>query len=61
MIWQAAPVQVIILVSIGRREQSEERRQKFYEATARFALSHDAVQQLIDDCSYATLLCGLQS
>ncbi|MDD3251131.1 MAG: BglG family transcription antiterminator [Lachnospiraceae bacterium] len=43
--WNRLPVQVVILTSIGRREDSE--RQKFYEATARFALSANAVAQLL--------------
>lgn len=45
VVWTNLPVQVILLTSIGRRE--DKNRQKFYEATARFALDESSVQKLI--------------
>ena len=54
VIWNQAPVQVIVLSSIGRKEDPN--RQKFYEATARFALSKSCIIYLIEHPTYETLL-----
>jgi len=54
VIWNRLPVQVILLVSIGRKE--DKNRQIFYETTARFALDKDAVRRLIKEPGYATLM-----
>ena len=52
--WNQSEVQVVILSSIGRKEDPN--RQKFYEATARLALSESSIRKLIDAPSYQTLL-----
>lgn len=54
IIWNQNPVQVILLSSIGRKEDPD--RQKFYEATARFALSESAIQKLIEQPEYEVLM-----
>lgn len=54
VMWNQNPAQVILLVSIGRKE--DKNRQKLYEATARFALSKSAVDQLIRTPAYEILL-----
>lgn len=56
VIWNEFPVQVVILISIGRQGGSDKDRQKFYEATARFALDKEAVMELIGNPSYETLM-----
>lgn len=56
VIWNEFPVQVIILISIGRHGGSDKDRQKFYEATARFALNKEAVTELIGHPSYEILM-----
>ncbi len=54
VIWNRNPVQVVLLSSIGRKEDPD--RQKFYEATARFALSEAAIQRLINEPEYEVLM-----
>lgn len=58
VLWNSSPVQVIVLSSVGRKEDKD--RQKFYDATARFALSRTAIEKLIEDKSYETLIELLQ-
>lgn len=58
VVWTNLPVQVILLTSIGRREDAN--RQKFYEATARFALDESSVQKLAAIPEYAILMDLLQ-
>lgn len=60
VIWNGAEVQVIILISIGKKEEDDKDRQKFYEATARFALNEEAVRTLIQNPDYETLMELLQ-
>lgn len=54
IIWNQNPVQVVLLTSIGRNEDTN--RQKFYEATARFALSASAIASLIENPEFETLI-----
>lgn len=54
VIWNNSPVQVVLLSSAGRKP--DKNRQHYYEATARFALSASAVNELIEDQTYDTLL-----
>lgn len=54
IIWNHLPVQVVLLTSIGRNE--DKNRQKFYEATARFALNESSVKQLISKPEYEVLI-----
>lgn len=56
MVWNNLPVQVILLTSIGRKGDKEKERQRFYETTARFALSREAVSQLIQAPEYEVLV-----
>ena len=58
IIWNKREVQVILLTSIGRK--TDKNRQKFYEATARFALDQAAICQLIQKPKYEVLLQLLQ-
>lgn len=58
VIWNNSPVQVVLLSSVGRRE--DKNRQKFYEATARFALSGSAVRRLIEIPDFDVLMDQLQ-
>lgn len=60
VLWNEAQVQVIILTSIGRREEDDKDRQRFYEATARFALNGEFVKELIEKPEYDTLMKLLQ-
>lgn len=48
--WNLHPAQVILLTSIGRKE--DKNRQSFYESTARFALDKNAVEALIANPEY---------
>ena len=54
IIWNQHPAQVILLTSVGRKE--DKNRQKFYEATARFALDKHAIEKLIRVPEYELLL-----
>ena len=54
VIWNKLPVQVILLTSVGRRQ--DEDRQHFYESTARFALNKEAVLRLVEEPSYEVLI-----
>lgn len=54
VIWNQNPVQVVVLTSVGRKE--DKNRQKFYEATAKFALSADSIHRLICEQRYETLM-----
>lgn len=54
VIWHQNPVQVVLLTSIGRRE--DKNRQKFYEATAKFALKASAIEKLIEDPRFEVLM-----
>lgn len=54
IIWNKQPVQVIIMISVGRKK--DYLRQKFYEATARFALDKEAVRRLIAEPVYDVLM-----
>ncbi len=54
VIWNKLPVQIVLLISIGRKE--DRNRQTFYETTARFALNKEAVKRLIQKPEYETLL-----
>ena len=54
VMWNQKEAQVIILTSVGRRE--DKNRQKFYDATAKFALSGAAVKGLIEKPEYETLM-----
>ncbi len=58
VIWNNLPVQVVLLSSVGR--QKDKHRQKFYEATARFSLDKEAVNQLIQDPRFEVLIRLLQ-
>lgn len=51
--WNNLPVQVVLLTSIGRKEDPD--RQRFYETTARFALSEESVSRLIHTPEYRVL------
>lgn len=48
--WNLHPAQVILLTSVGRKE--DKNRQSFYESTARFALDKNAVEALIANPEY---------
>lgn len=52
--WNDQTVQVVLLTSIGRKE--DKNRQRFYEATARFSLSKTAIEQLIALPEYEMLI-----
>lgn len=52
VIWNNSPVQVIILVSMGRNESDDEMRQRFYESVAEFALNGESVKTLIAHPEY---------
>lgn len=54
VIWNKLPVQIVLLISIGRKE--DRNRQTFYETTARFALNKEAVKRLIQEPKYEILL-----
>lgn len=54
IIWNQNPVQVVLLSSVGRKEDKD--RQKFYEVTARFALSVSAIEALIEKPEFEVLL-----
>lgn len=54
IIWNKQPVQVILLISVGRN--NDHHRQKFYEGTARFALDKEAVRRLIAEPVYDVLM-----
>ncbi len=54
VIWNKLPVQVVLLISIGRGE--DRNRQIFYEGTARFALDKTAVRRLIEEPEYEVLI-----
>lgn len=54
VIWNDSPIRVIILVSMGRSDDDDEMRQKFYEAVAEFTLNGDIIKALIDSPDYAT-------
>lgn len=56
--WDKRLVQVVILTSVGTKE--DKNRQKFYEATARFALNASAVERLIEKPEYEIFLELLQ-
>lgn len=58
VIWNSGTVQVVLLSSVGRKEDKD--RQKFYEATARFALSGSAVRRLIETQDFDVLMELLQ-
>lgn len=58
VIWNNLPVQVVLLTSIGRKEDRD--RQRFYETTARFALDADSVSRLIRNPSYDVFIELLQ-
>lgn len=58
VIWNRYPVQVVLLTSIGRKE--DKLRQRFYEATARFALNKGAVMELIEKPDYENFMRLLQ-
>lgn len=60
VIWNHLPVQVVLLTSIGRRGDKDQERQRFYETTARFALSSDSVSELIRTPEYGVLARLLQ-
>jgi lichenan operon transcriptional antiterminator len=52
--WNGFPVQVVLLTSIGRKEDVN--RQNFYEVTARFAFNSEAVSELIKNPHYEVLM-----
>ena len=54
VIWNKLPVQVVLLISIGRNV--DKNRQTFYETTARFALNKAAVNRLIREPEYEVLM-----
>lgn len=54
VIWNKLPVRVVLLTSVGRNE--DRNRQKFYEATARFALDKAAIDCLIAKPEYEVLM-----
>lgn len=54
VIWNQNPVQVVLLTSVGRNEDPN--RQKFYEATARFALNKTSIEELIRNPEYEVLM-----
>lgn len=54
IIWHRNPVQVVLLTSVGRKE--DKNRQKFYEATARFALKASSIDRLIETPEFETLM-----
>ena len=58
MIWNNQPVQVVLLVSIGRKEDRD--MQRFYETTARFALNTEAVAAVIRNPEYEVFIEMLQ-
>lgn len=58
VVWNNLPVQVVLLTSIGRKEDRD--RQRFYETTAKFALSAEAVETLIKNPQYEVLVELLQ-
>ncbi len=58
--WNNLKVQVVILISIGRSADKEKERQRFYETTARFALSEEAVSRLLENPEYENLARLLQ-
>lgn len=53
VIWNNLPVQVVLLTSIGRKEDRD--RQRFYETTAKFALNVESVETLIKNPRYEVL------
>lgn len=55
VIWNNLPVQVVLLSSIGKNADKDKERQRFYEITARFALSGEAVSELIKKPEYKVL------
>lgn len=58
VIWNHHPAQVILLSSVGRKQDAN--RQKFYEATAKFALSETAIRSLIQNPEYEQLMSLMQ-
>lgn len=58
VIWNNQPVQVVVLVSIGRKEDRD--MQRFYETTARFALNTEAVAAVIRNPEYEVFIEMLQ-
>lgn len=50
VMWNSHPAQVILLTSVGRKE--DKNRQSFYESTARFALDKKAIETLIANPEY---------
>jgi lichenan operon transcriptional antiterminator len=58
VIWNNQPVQVVLLVSIGRKEDRD--MQRFYETTARFALNTEAVAAVIRNPEYEVFIEMLQ-
>lgn len=54
VVWHQNPVQVVLLTSVGRQE--DKNRQKFYEATARFALKASSINKLIEEPQYEVLM-----
>ena len=58
VVWNDLPVQVVLLVSIGRKEDQDMKR--FYETTARFALNKEAVAAVIRNPEYQVFIEMLQ-
>ena len=58
VVWNDLPVQVVLLVSIGRKEDQD--MQRFYETTARFALNKEAVAAVIRNPEYQVFIEMLQ-
>lgn len=56
--WNNLPVQLVLLTSIGRKEDRD--RQRFYETTARFALNADSVSKLLRNPEYDVFIELLQ-
>lgn len=54
IMWNRHPAQVILLTSIGRKE--DRNRQGFYEATARFALNKHSIETLLKYPDYEQFL-----
>lgn len=54
VIWNKLPVQIVLLISIGRNE--DRNRQIFYDTTARFALNKTAVRRFIEEPEYENLI-----
>lgn len=54
VIWNQNPVQVVLLTSVGKKE--DKNRQKFYEITAKFALSAESINSLIKEQTYENLM-----